>query len=170
MKQSSLVLQLSTYCIMFAVKQSESHGAALWIFSLFYISVGCRVVLVINHVSVSSWKAPDTLITPYTRVFSHNNLALSCRNSLASDLCASAREHSRAASAPLAPVFHFTLYQFISSLCSPLLCLNKPSSCVTLHWGWRRRCFLENLWLLHSVWVKGILKCHLKKQIYNICT
>ena len=41
----------------------------------------------INHVFISSWKAPDALIIPYSCVFSHNNLALSCKDSPAHDLC-----------------------------------------------------------------------------------
>lgn len=52
------------------------------------------VFVVINHVPIFSQKKnPDTLITPYSCVFSHNNLALSCKDSPACDLCVSGREY-----------------------------------------------------------------------------
>lgn len=49
----------------------------------------------INHVSIPPQKAPDTLIISYSCVFSHNNLALSCKDSPACDLCVRVRGRGR---------------------------------------------------------------------------
>lgn len=61
------------------------------VFLTFQSAAVCRVI---NHVSISSKKAADTLIIPYSCVFSDNNLALSCKDSPACDLCVWVREES----------------------------------------------------------------------------
>lgn len=98
---------------------------------------------VINHVSISSQKPPDTLIIPHSCVFSHNNLALSCKDSPACDLCVCVKgraeegepEHGHTAADAVAcfllpAIFHPGVY-VISVHFLPLfppLCLPKQAS------------------------------------------
>lgn len=118
------------YCVFI----ETNREATQWLFSLFTFQ-SAVVWRVINHVSISSQKAPDTLIIPYSCVFSHNNLALSCKDSPACDLCVwvlegERRKASRNTATPLLVlwlVFCFLqsfilvsmLYLFISSLWFP---------------------------------------------------
>lgn len=99
---------------MFSVKHTGCYQTSL--FSRFTFQ-SAAVWRVINHVFISSQKAPDTLIIPYSCVFSHNNLALSCKDSLAHDLCVSEPEHGHPA-AGLSVVFHFQQSFILESVIS----------------------------------------------------
>lgn len=125
---------LQLWGTMFSLKHTGSHHATHWVFSLFTFQ-SAVVWSVINHVSISTQKAPDTLIIPYSCVFSHNNLALSCKDSPACDLCVwvlerERRKASRNTATPLLMLWHVfcflqsfilvsMLYLFISSFCFP---------------------------------------------------